>query len=117
MQRYVEDHGGSAGFETFLAESFGPREVDQFTGRVDQTDRQVARLLAKQLVVEMVDLRGSLRDVEVLAEPSGRPFVASSVLPVSLLEHLHVSVSHDAAMAAALVVLDRDRSAVQHLRD
>lgn len=66
----------------------------------------MARLLAKQLLGELLDLHGPSRDIQVVTDADGRPRVSGPAVPGDIAQRLHVSLSHDGGLAAALVVLD-----------
>ena len=106
----VEDHvercGGPDSFELVCAESFGPAERESLLRRGSSVEGRVARLLAKQLLGELLDLDLPPRDIQVVTDADGRPRVSGPAVSGGIAERLHVSLSHDGGLAAALVVLD-----------
>ena len=106
----VEDHvercGGPDSFDRVCAESFGPAERESLARRGSSVEGRVARLLAKQLLGELLDLDLPPREIQVVTDADGRPRVSVPAVRGDIARRLHVSLSHDGGLAAVLVVLD-----------
>lgn len=86
---------------------------DRFQLPKDRAQRYAARFAAKEALVKAIGTRHRVRwrDVEVVREPSGRPALR---LSGAAQEHaarrgaarVHLTLTHDAGLAAAVVVLE-----------
>lgn len=103
---HVERCGGPDSFDRLCAESFGPAERESLSRRGSSVEGLVARLLAKQLVGELLGLDLPLREIQVVTDADGRPSVSDSGVGGDIADRLHLSLSHDGGLAAALVVLE-----------
>lgn len=94
--------------------SFAPSERALLAARRDPHPGMAARLLARELVIEVLSaVPGALpqgvvlSDVEIVADPDGRPVLGVTAgVTEALARSVHLSITHDAAMAAAWVVMD-----------
>lgn len=86
---------------------------DRYQVPDDRANRYAARFAAKEALVKAIGTRHLVRwkDIEVTREPSGRP---SLRLAGAAAEHaarrgatrIHLTLTHDAGLAAAVVVLE-----------
>jgi hypothetical protein len=102
----VERLGGPEAFERACEDAFGPGETEALARRGSSVEGRVARLLAKQLLGELLDLHVPPREIQVVTDADGRPRVSGPAVRRDIAQRLHVSLSHDGGLAAALVVLD-----------
>ena len=106
----VEDHvercGGPDSFDRVCVETFSPAEREALVRRGSSVEGRVARLLAKQLLGELLDLHVPPREIQVVTDADGRPRVSGPAVRSDIAQRLHVSLSHDGGLAAVLVVLD-----------
>jgi len=76
-----------------------------------KTSSLAARFAAKEALVKALDARDifSWRDVEVINEPSGKPkFLFTGALAARVSSsRVHLSLSHDAGIASAMVVIEK----------
>ncbi len=107
MKRALERHG-----ERFFARICSERERKDLEGR-DQATALAGRFAAKEAFAKALDgARGvAWHDVEVRRLPSGRPVLelrgtATEAVSRFGAERWHVSISHDAGVAVATVVLE-----------
>jgi holo-[acyl-carrier protein] synthase len=99
----------------FLNKIYTPAEVAYCKGGVQEL---AARFAAKESVSKALGtgIRGiTWREMEILAEPSGKPLVrlhgnAKEVASRLGLRHFEVSLSHTRELAIAFVVADGERS-------
>ncbi len=108
MRRALERHG-----ERFFARICSERERTDLQGR-DSATALSGRFAAKEAFAKALDgARGvAWHDVEVRRAPSGRPLLelrgtASAMAQMFGADKWHVSISHDADVAVAVVVLER----------
>jgi holo-[acyl-carrier protein] synthase len=108
MRRALERHG-----DRFFARICTEREKADLIGR-DQATALSGRFAAKEAFAKALDgARGvAWHDVEVRREPSGKPVLEVRGTATQALEKFgankwHVTISHDAGVAVAMVVLER----------
>lgn len=96
-----------------------PRVVARLLSDAEATGSaasQAARFAAKEALAKALGAPGGLGwlDAEVVSEPSGRPrFVLTGTVAARAAElgvsHVHLSLTHDAGIAAAFVVCEGRR--------
>jgi len=108
MRRALERHG-----DRFFQRICTEREGADLMGR-DQATALSGRFAAKEAFAKALDgARGvAWHDVEVRRAPSGKPVLevrgtATVALEKFGADRWHVSISHDAGVAVAMVVLER----------
>ena len=108
MKRALERHG-----ERFFARICGERERKDLEGR-ERATALAGRFAAKETFAKALDgARGvAWHDVEVRRMPSGRPVLelrgtATEAVVRFGADTWHVSISHDAEVAVAMVVLEK----------
>src|SRR6185437_1214889 len=93
-----------------LARCFTPRELAEVGNGADTMERLAARFAAKEAVLKVIGgLQDgmSLTDIEIGREPDGKPTVVLFGMALSQAKahgatHLHLSLTHSAASAAAV---------------
>jgi holo-[acyl-carrier protein] synthase len=107
MRRALERHG-----DRFFARICSPAERDDLNGR-DAATALAGRFAVKEAFAKALDgARGvGWHEVEVRRTASGRPELALSGNAVRTVERFgadawHVSITHDAGVAVAVVVLE-----------
>jgi holo-[acyl-carrier protein] synthase len=110
MRKALERHG-----DRFFARICTEREKKDLEGR-DQATALSGRFAAKEAFAKALDgARGvAWHDVEVRRAPSGRPVLELRGTAIAAVEKFeadtwHLSLSHDAGVAVAMVVLERKR--------
>lgn len=99
--------------ERFLRRVLGPRELTFCLQRRRLAEQVAVRFAAKEAFMKAVGLglTGGMRwrDVEVIPDTSGKPNLSLSGQAAELCRGAtpHVSLSHEAGLALATVVLDR----------
>ena len=110
MARALERHG-----ERFAAKVFTATERSDCASRLDQVQAYAARFAAKEACLKALGTGWSrglfLKDVEVVRTKSGAPTLrlrgAAAERARELgARHHHVSLTHQASIAAAVVVLE-----------
>jgi holo-[acyl-carrier protein] synthase len=108
MRRALERHG-----DRFFQRICTDREKSDLMGR-DQATALSGRFAVKEAFAKALDgARGvAWHDVEVRRAPSGKPVLEVRGTATLALERFgadrwHVSISHDAGVAVAMVVLER----------
>ncbi len=113
IARLIEKYG-----QRFLAKIFTEDEIAEGTGRRDSAQYFAARFAAREAFFKALGTgwgRGiSLREVSVKREDSGRPQLSLSEKAREAVESLgasiaHISLSHEAGTAQAIVILEGDR--------
>ena len=98
-----------------LARVFTSHELDYCLGHTDPTQSLAARFAAKEAFFKALGTGwgegGALTDVEVRRAGSGDPELvvsgrAADTLARSGAEHVHVTLTHTAGTAAAVVILE-----------
>ena len=98
-------------------QSFTPDELAACAHRVDRVAALAARFAAKEACLKALNAgiqRGALRQVEVIADPSGAPTIRligemATRARAARVRCAHVSLSHHEGFAAAVVVLEGTR--------
>jgi holo-[acyl-carrier protein] synthase len=85
----------------FLQRVLTPREQ----AICNTVHRVAGRWAAKEAVAKAVGLKLSWQDVEVLPDEDGKPVANVVGLPSGVL--LHVTISHEKGIAAAVAILER----------
>jgi holo-[acyl-carrier protein] synthase len=107
----MERHG-----ERFLARTFTAREISYCRGRKRAVEHFAARWAAKEAVAKALgtgfDRRIGWKDIEVVKSPSGAVRVqlhrkARTLAGKLGVARIHLSLSHTAGAALALVVLEK----------
>jgi holo-[acyl-carrier protein] synthase len=115
IDRAVRRHG-----ERFLRRIFTESEVGRSMGVKNSAQHLAARFAAKEAAVKALGTGASgevrFRQVEVTNDASGRPGLslaggAARVAEALGARRLHVSLTHTASYAAAVVVLEGDGAA------
>jgi holo-[acyl-carrier protein] synthase len=112
IARLVERHGVRAERRLFTA-----AEIEHCRGRFDRALGLAARFAAKEAFLKALGLgigQGvGLHEIEVVNAPGGQPRLvvhgaAAARLAALGVTRVHVSLTHDRAMAAAVVLLERE---------
>ncbi len=111
MRRALERHG-----DRFFGRICSPKEREDLSGR-DIGTSLAGRFAVKEAFAKALDgARGvGWHEVEVRRAPSGRPILELSGNAVKAVEAVsadrwHVSITHDAGVAVAVVVLESTKS-------
>ncbi|WP_394821888.1 holo-ACP synthase [Pendulispora albinea] len=107
MRRALERHG-----DRFFSRICSPREREDLAGR-DPPTALAGRFAAKEAFAKALDGAPGVgwHEVEVRRAPSGRPRLelhgnALVAVRKANVERWHVTITHDAGIAAAVVVLE-----------
>ena len=92
-----------------LSKWFTVDELDYCFGRNPPNNSLAGKFAAKEAVIKILSNQGinisHLREIEILNDESGKPFVNSSPL-----EHIHdkisLSISHDGGFAVAIALME-----------
>ena len=102
--------------ESFCCKVFTTRELAYAEGRTRRIESLAGMFAAKEAFAKATGLglsRIGLKHVEVTHDPSGRPVLsiaADCPLPETLRKaRCFLSISHDAGVAAAVVVIETER--------
>ena len=87
---------------------FTPAEIAYSDGKASRFQHLAARFAAKEAFFKAIGRRAGWTDVEVVNEESGRPRLAVRPGGDIGFTRSHVSLSHVAETAVAVVVLERD---------
>lgn len=94
--------------QAFFEKNFSPRENEFFAKKKDCTESVAANFAAKEAFVKAlgVGIFGgiALRDIEVLRNPAGKPYIV--LHQPGWDKKVHVSLSHESAYAVAFVVIE-----------
>jgi holo-[acyl-carrier protein] synthase len=91
----------------FLERTFTPLEIAYCSKKRNKQQNFAARFAAKEAFFKALGRRVGWKDVELINRPSGQPeLVIKEEMPLPF-ERVHVSVSHLAAYAVAVVVLEK----------
>ena len=114
MRRALERHG-----DRFFARICSPAEREDLVGR-DQATALAGRFAVKEAFAKALDGAQGVgwHEVEVRRAPSGRPILQLSGNAVACVERFgadtwHVSITHDAGVAVAVVILERTKPFVE----
>ena len=110
MKRLIEGPRG----QRFLERVYTPGERDACAKRADPAAAYAARFAAKEALIKALGAPEGLRwrDMEVVRDRGAPAFQLSGQARVEVLRRdaaVHLSLSHDAGVAAAAVVLDEPR--------
>ncbi len=112
MRRALERHG-----DRFFGRICSPAECKDLMGR-DQPTALAGRFAVKEAFAKALDgARGvGWHEVQVRRAPSGKPVLELSGNAVTTVEAFgadtwHVSITHDAGVAVAMVILERTKPA------
>ena len=110
MKRLIEGPRG----QRFLERVYTPGERDACAKRADPAAAYAARFAAKEALIKALGAPEGLRwrDMEVVRHRGAPTFQLSGQARVEVLRRgaaVHLSLSHDAGVAAAAVVLDEPR--------
>jgi holo-[acyl-carrier protein] synthase len=108
MKRALERHG-----DRFFGRICSPKEREDLMGR-DKPTALAGRFAVKEAFAKALDGAKGVgwHEVEVRRAPSGRPVLELSGNAVAMMEKFgadswHVSITHDAGVAVAVVILER----------
>jgi holo-[acyl-carrier protein] synthase len=91
----------------FLEKTFTPREIAYCSKKKNRHQNFAARFAAKEACFKALGRRIGWKDVELVNRPSGQPdLVIKGGMPQPF-ERVHVSVSHLASYAIAVVILEK----------
>lgn len=91
----------------FLERTFTPKEIEYCSKKRNKQQNYAARFAAKEAFFKALGRRVGWKDVELVNRRSGQPdLVVKGVAPQSF-DRVHVSVSHLAAYAIAVVILEK----------
>jgi len=117
MRRALERHG-----DRFFGRICSPAEREDLMGR-DQATALAGRFAVKEAFAKALDgARGvGWHEVQVRRLPSGRPVLELSGNAVTAVERFgadtwHVSITHDAGVAVAMVILEQTKPAKPEAR-
>ncbi len=91
----------------FLERTFTPREVEYCSRKRNKQQNYAARFAAKEAFFKALGKRVGWKDVELVNRPSGQPDLVLKHDLRHAFERAHVSVSHLAAYAVAIVILEK----------
>ncbi len=92
----------------FVDRVFTPAEIAYSDGKASRFQHLAARFAAKEAFFKAVGRRASWTDVETVNEPSGQPRLAVRSGEDFGFSRSHISLSHIAELAVAVVILERD---------
>lgn len=110
VREVIERHG-----QRFIERIFTPREIVYVEGKANRFERYAARFAAKEAGMKAIGTgwrRGvRWKDFEVTNLPGGKPTlalygVAAEVASKSGVKNLHLSLTHTAQQAMAVVILE-----------
>jgi holo-[acyl-carrier protein] synthase len=91
----------------FLERIFTSREIAYCSGKRSKPQNLAARFAAKEAFFKALGRRVGWRDVELVNRPSGQPdLLIRGVKPLPF-QRVHVSISHLASYAVAVVILEK----------
>ncbi len=91
----------------FLERTFTSREIEYCSKKRNKHQNYAARFAAKEAFFKALGARIGWRDVELVNRPSGQPDLVVKGLAQRSFDRLHVSVSHLADYAIAVVILEK----------
>jgi holo-[acyl-carrier protein] synthase len=92
----------------FADRVFSPTEIAYSEGKASKFQHLAARFAAKEAFFKAIGRRAGWTDVEVVNEDSGQPRLAVRSGADFGFTRSHVSLTHVAETAVAVVVLERD---------
>jgi len=94
--------------DTRLSKCFTVDELDYCFRRNSPSDSLAGKFAAKEAIIKILTNQGinisHLREIEVLNDDNGKPFVKSSPLE-RINDQIRISISHDGGFAIALIAL------------
>ncbi len=112
VARLIGDGAAAGRAERFLARCFTRRERAYCDGRADRASRYAARFAAKEAVMKALGAPPGVRFTDIEVERGeGAPTVtlagaAERAARALRVDAVHVTLTHDAGVAAATVVLE-----------
>lgn len=91
----------------FLEKTFTPREIAYCSPKRNKYQNYAARFAAKEAFFKALGGRINWTDVELINRPSGQPELVVKGRARWPFDRAHVSISHLAAYAVAVVVLEK----------
>jgi len=90
----------------FLKRIFTPKEIDYSLKKINRHQHLAARFAAKEAFFKAIGKRISWTEVELSNLPSGKPQLKIKSRKQSSFNEAHVSISHLAGYALAMVILE-----------
>ncbi len=90
----------------FLERTFTSREIEYCSKKRNKHQNYAARFAAKEAFFKALGTRIGWKDVELVNRPSGQPDLVVKGLAQRPFDRVHVSVSHLADYAVAIVILE-----------
>jgi holo-[acyl-carrier protein] synthase len=91
----------------FLEKIFTPREIAYCSDKKNKQQNFAARFAAKEAFFKALGRRVGWKDAELVNRPSGQPDLLIRKDLEKTFDRVHVSVSHLAAYAIAVVILEK----------
>jgi holo-[acyl-carrier protein] synthase len=91
----------------FLDRIFTPREIEYCSKKKNKQQNFAARFAAKEAFFKALGRRIGWKDVELINRPSGQPDLLIKSQVQRPFDRIHVSVSHLADYAVAVVILEK----------
>ena len=91
----------------FLKRIFTPHEIAYCSKKKNKQQNYAARFAAKEAFFKALGRRVGWQDVELVNRSSGQPELVVKDGEKGAFERIHVSVSHLAAYAVAVVILEK----------
>ncbi len=91
----------------FLERTFTLREIGYCSKKKNKYQNFAARFAAKEAFFKALGMRIGWKDVELINRPSGQPNLEIKGRGPWPFDRAHVSVSHLAAYAIAIVILEK----------
>jgi holo-[acyl-carrier protein] synthase len=91
----------------FLERTFTPREIAYCSEKKNKHQNFAARFAAKEAFFKALGRRIGWKDVELVNRTSGQPDLIIRGEMATIFKRVHVSVSHLAAYAVAVVILEK----------
>ena len=92
-----------------LSKWFTVDELDYCFGRNPPNNSLAGKFAAKEAVIKILSNQGinisHLREIEILNDESGKPFVNSSPLK-HIHDKINISISHDGGFAVAIALME-----------
>ena len=104
----IKRFNGYSDSDIYLSKLFTTCELDYCFEQTPPSNSLAGKFAAKEAVIKLLSNQGinisHLREIEILNDGSGKPFVNSSPL-----EHIHdkisLSISHDGGFAVAIALI------------
>ncbi len=91
----------------FLERTFTSREIEYCSRKKNKHQNFAARFAAKEAFFKALGRRVDWKDVELINRPSGQPDLSIKGQAQRPFDRIHVSVSHLADYAVAVVILEK----------